>query len=127
MSNREHMGTEQFETEWNGRRETLYDRAPSWNLKLAGYCMVAVVSFAAGVALEDQMVEGQKRDEALAFAFKVRACETDPNAGTAVARRNGKIECHALMPRFMTPLESKPRYPSRRELRRILRISQGAQ
>jgi hypothetical protein len=129
MSDREHMGTEQNEADrqWNGRRETLYDHPPEWNAKLAGILLACILSFAAGVALEDQMTQSQKitekADEAVRFAAKVRACESDPKAGTAVARQNGTIECHSLMPRFAMPLEGQRYNPTRRELRRILRTA----
>lgn len=125
MSDREHMGTEQFEADRPHPhfRFDEYKTSP-WEQKLAGCLLLAAVSLAAGIALEDQAVQGQRQQEAELLASRVRRCETDPNFGTAVIRQSGKIECHALMPRFLLPLEKQPMHkPTRRELRRILKTT----
>jgi hypothetical protein len=112
----EDMGTEQFESnrQWSGRRETLYDPAPSWQRRLSGFLITVAVAFGAGVALEDQMTDSQKARERAEFAARVRAC----GAHVPVAQEDGRIECRALMPRV--EYLDRALTPTPGELRKIL-------
>ena len=75
----------------------------------ASLYQVAVFSFAAGIVVYDIAQAWKDKGHEEAMEKQVAECRADPRYGYATITESGKIECRALMPRFVADWPIKKR------------------